>query len=155
MNSVYLATIKIGFYFHNYTSIKYAIYLNYILVLIFFKEHFRSDCSINDYIFIYGVLVSLTQLIETVHKICKVWGSNLGRHQKKYSYLRAINLLWVLYISIILQFALLHPNVSLPTVACCLYHLKFTTRYIDSSSYYRMSMRENILFFETRIYLNP
>jgi hypothetical protein len=31
----------------------------------------------------YFVLVSLAQLVWTMHKICKVWGSNLGHHQKK------------------------------------------------------------------------
>jgi hypothetical protein len=29
------------------------------------------------------VLVSLTQLVWTMHKICKVWGSNPGHHKKK------------------------------------------------------------------------
>ena len=27
--------------------------------------------------------MSLAQLVETMHKICKVWGSNPGHHKKK------------------------------------------------------------------------
>ena len=29
------------------------------------------------------VLVSLTQLVRTMHNICKVRGSNIGHHKKK------------------------------------------------------------------------
>ena len=29
------------------------------------------------------VLVNLTQLVRTMHNICKVWGSNLSHHKKK------------------------------------------------------------------------
>jgi hypothetical protein len=34
------------------------------------------------------VLVSLTQLVWTMHKICKVWGSNLSHHQKQKGHTR-------------------------------------------------------------------
>ena len=39
----------------------------------------------NAYIIQKTVLVSLAQLVRTMHNICKVWGSNLDHHKKKYN----------------------------------------------------------------------
>lgn len=46
---------------------------------------YKSEILIlNSVVYKIYVLVSLTQLAGTIHKICKVWGSNPASQKKKY-----------------------------------------------------------------------
>ena len=84
MASTTIFIIEKFVYGYNWYNKKVSIYI--LIQFVTLLKRIKGKKRTYIYTHIVFVHVSLTQLVWTMHKICKVRGSNLDHHQKKYSY---------------------------------------------------------------------